>query len=298
MRDDVGLEVAQARVLSEPATEWRPAPRRPRLVDAAVGATVVVAAWWFALSQDGTALPGLGATLARGLDFLADLVGAGSDAPSAYASSESWRRLGRLALDTVWMSVFAAGLAGIGALLTVPFAARSLTVGEFGFTRRWAGRLLYLAVRGLHVVGRSVPELVWALVIVFLVRPGLLAGALALALHDFGVMGRLGADVVDDLDRGPLRSLRASGAGNLSVLAYGVVPQALPQLLTFLLYRWEVIVRASVVVGFVTTAGLGYQLRLDLSFRRWTEVGLVLVVYVGLVWAVDLISTALRRLAR
>lgn len=75
-----------------------------------------------------------------------------------------------------------------------------------------------------------------------------------------------------------------TGAGRLALLAYGVLPQALPQLVTFLLYRWEVIIRASVVVGFITGAGLGYQLRLDLSFRDWTDLELVLACYVLLVW--------------
>jgi phosphonate transport system permease protein len=202
-----------------------------------------------------------------------------------------------LALETVAMSVLAAGLAGLGALATIAFAARSLTVGEFGSGRPLA-RGSFLAARGLHVVTRSVPEVVWALLLVFLVQPGVLAGALALALHDVGVMGRLGSDVVDDLDRAPLRSLRAAGAGKLALLAYGVLPQALPQLVTYLLYRWEVIVRASVVVGFITAGGLGYQLRLDLSFRRWTDVALVLLAYVLLVWTVDVVSSLLRRLAR
>jgi phosphonate transport system permease protein len=72
----------------------------------------------------------------------------------------------------------------------------------------------------------------------------------------------------------------------------------LPQLVTVLLYRWEVTVRASVVVGFLTAAGLGYQLRLDLSFRRWTDVALALLAYLLLVWTVDVVSAGLRRLAR
>lgn len=83
-----------------------------------------------------------------------------------------------------------------------------------------------------------------------------------------------------------------------ALVAYGVLPQALPQLVTYLLYRWEVIVRASVVVGFITAGGLGDQLRLDLSFRRWTDVALVLLAYVLLVRTVDAVSSALRRLAR
>jgi phosphonate transport system permease protein len=292
---DVDLEVAQARVLPPP---HRPAPVRRGWSRLALGLLVLTAAAWaLVLGQAGTPVPGLSTVLERSAGFVADLAGVGHERPPAYFEPASLRTVAGLAVETVVMSVLAAGLAGVGALATVAFAAHSLTIGEFGSGRPLA-RLGYLAVRGLHVVTRSVPEVVWALLLVFLVHPGLLAGALALALHDLGVMGRLGSDVVDDLDRAPLRSLRAAGAGKLALLAYGVLPQALPQLVTYLLYRWEVIVRASVVVGFITTGGLGYQLRLDLSFRRWTDVALVLLAYVLLVWAVDAVSSALRRLAR
>ena len=84
----------------------------------------------------------------------------------------------------------------------------------------------------------------------------------------------------------------------LQVLFYGVLPQVLPQFVTYLVYRFEVIVRTSVVVGLVAAAGLGYQFRLDLAFLRHTDVALLLIVYVLLVWAVDLVSVWLRRLAR
>ena len=98
------------------------------------------------------------------------------------------------------MSVLAAGLAALGALATIAPASRSLTVGEFGSGGLLA-RLSWWSARGLHVVLRSVPEVVWALLLVFLLQPGIVAGALALAVHDLGVMGRLGSDVVDDLER-------------------------------------------------------------------------------------------------
>jgi len=290
------LELAQARMLPDPGA---PVPVRRRRwrgpVSGAALAAVIVAAWWFVLSQQGS-VPELAEIVERTARFAGDLLGVGSTGTPDYAEAASWWGVGGLAVDTVVMSVLAAGLAGLGALGTIAFAARSLTVGEFG-TGGWLGRQVYLLARGLHVLARSVPEVVWALLIVFLVPPGVLAGALALALHDLGVMGRLGADVVDDLDRAPLRALRATGAGKLALLAYGVLPQALPQLVTFLLYRWEVIIRASVVVGFITGAGLGYQLRLDLSFRDWTHLTLVLLGYVLLVWVVDAASALLRRLA-
>jgi phosphonate transport system permease protein len=295
MSSDVDLEVAQARVLPTP-------PERATRRRSGAGLTlalllVTAAAWAFVLGQEGTPVPALASVVDRTLDFAGDLAGVGREGTPAYLDPASLRTIAGLMLETVAMSVLAAGLAGLGALATIAFAARSLTIGEFGSGRPLA-RLSFLAARGLHVVTRSVPEVVWALLLVFLIQPGVLAGALALALHDLGVMGRLGSDVVDDLDRGPPRSLRAAGAGKLAMLAYGVVPQALPQLVTYLLYRWEVIVRASVVVGFITAGGLGYQLRLDLSFRRWTDVALVLLAYVLLVWTVDAASSTLRRLAR
>lgn len=261
------------------------------------GLALVVAAWTVVLGTESAPLLSLGEVLRRAASFGGDLLGVGRDAPAAYTQAESWRRVAGLALDTVVMSVLAVGLAGLGALATLAAAARSLTVGEFGRGGP-GGWAVYLLARGFHTVTRSVPEVVWALLVVFTVRPGVLAGALALALHEVGVLGRLGSDVADSLDRGPLRALRSTGAGRTALLFYGVLPQALPQLVTLLLYRWEVVVRASVVVGFITAAGLGFALRLDLSFRRWTDVALVLLAYVLLVWTVDLLSALLRRLAR
>jgi phosphonate transport system permease protein len=261
------------------------------------GVLLVVAAWTVVLRQEGSPLLPRAEVLERTLSFARDLLGVGVETTPAWAEAAAWRRIGGLAVDTVVMSVLAAGIAGLGALATIASATRSLTVGEFG-RGGVLGWSLYLLTRGFHTVTRSVPEVVWALLVVFLVRPGVLAGALALALHEVGVLGRLGSDVVDSLDRGPLYALRAAGAGNVALLFYGVLPQALPQLVTYLLYRWEVIVRASVVVGFITAAGLGFALRLDLSFRRWTDVALVLLAYVLLVWTVDFISSLLRRLAR
>ena len=269
----------------------------PALIVVALAVLVVVGAWAVILTQPTTTLPGLGVTWQRSVDFGRDLLGVDSVGTPAYADRAAWGEVLPLAVDTVVMSVLAVGLAAVGALATIGYSSRLLTVGEFGTHPRLAWPL-YLLARSMHIVARSVPDVVWALLIVFLVRPGILAGALALALHDSGVLGRLGSDVVDNLDRGPLRNLRAAGAGRVAMVAYGVLPQALPRLVTFLLYRWEVIVRATVVVGFITTAGLGYQLRLDLAFRRWTDVALVLLVYVVLVWGVDALSSALRRLAR
>ena len=289
--------IEQAHAGPPPAPSGPGRGTRSRGRAAVVAAVVlVVAAWVIVLSAEASTLPPLAEVLDRAVGFGGDLLGVGQADP-AYRDADAWARVGALALDTVVMSVLATGLAGVGALATVAAASRSLTVGEFG-PGGPLGWTVHLLGRGMHTVTRSVPELVWALLVVFTLRPGVLAGAIALALHEVGVLGRLGADVTDSLDRGPLRALRATGAGRTALLFYGVLPQTLPQLITFLLYRWEVVVRASIVVGFITGAGLGLALRLDLAFRRWTDVALVLAAYVLLVWAVDLVSSLLRRLAR
>jgi phosphonate transport system permease protein len=262
-----------------------------------LGLAVVAGAWATVAGQATTVAPGPVAAAERTAAFLRALAGDGTVTP-AYADAGRWAAMAGRAVETVVMSVAAVGIAGLIALLTIAPASRVLTVGSLAARGGLAGRLVFLLTRGLHVLARAVPEVVWALLVVFVVRPGLVAGALALALHELGVLGRLGADVIDDLDRGPLESLRSAGAGAVATVAYGVVPQALPQLVTFLLYRWEIVIRASVVVGFITSAGLGHELRLALSFRRFTDLALVLIVSVGLVWLVELVATGLRRLAR
>lgn len=279
------------------------APRRRGLRPGrvlAVAATIAVVAgsWWFTLAQQTTALPPLGEIADRAGRFITDLVGADVEGPTAYEQASQWQLMAELAGDTVVMSVLAIGLAGAATLATVGFASRLLTVGELAPARRGLGRALFAVTRGAHVVARAVPELIWAMLIVVVLSPGLVAGALALAIHEVGVLGRLSSDVVDNVDRSPLRALRSSGAGTLQAYGYGVLPQVLPQLVTFLLYRWEVVLRATVVVGFITGAGLGEQLD---SFRvrlDWDGVGLVLLTYVLLVLGGELVSAGLRRLAR
>ena len=145
---------------------------------------------------------------------------------------------------------------------------------------------------------RGVPELLWAMLIVFVFSPSILPGAIALGLHNYGIVGKLSAEVVEDLDPRPTRALRTAGASNLQMLLYGVLPLVLPQFLTYMLYRWEVVIRTTIVVGFVAARGLGREFRLGMSFFRYDKVMLLLMFYLLLVLGVDLIAAWLRRLVR
>ncbi|MEE9278492.1 MAG: ABC transporter permease subunit [Dehalococcoidia bacterium] len=262
---------------------------------------LLVAAWAYLLAEESGSVGDLFAadTLRDGWRFVKELLGLenGAGRP-AFLRAGRWGDALELAYDTVVMSVLAMGLAGIGALLTVVPAARTPVDGAEGRAARALRRLLFLVLRAMYVFSRSVPELVWALLIIFVVTPGILAGALALAIHNFGIVGKLAAEVVEDLDPKPTRALRASGASGAQVLFYGVLPQVMPQFVTYLLYRWEVVMRTTIVVGFVAASGLGREFRLSMSFFQFTDVALILVVYFLLVVAGDAASAWLRRLAR
>ena len=231
-------------------------------------------------------------------NFFGRLLGLGSDVQPAYFQGDQWVEKGKLAYDTLAMSVLAIGIAGIGAFLTFLPGARNVSNGGLGGSPSRAGLAVYCLVRWVFTLTRAVPELVWAMVIIFFLSPGILPGALALALHNYGVLGKLASEVVEDIDPAPARALRASGAGGFQMLLYGILPQALPQFITYLLYRWEVVIRTTVVVGFVGATGLGREFRLSLSFFHYTEVGLIILWYLVLVIGVDLLCAWLRRLVR
>jgi phosphonate transport system permease protein len=136
------------------------------------------------------------------------------------------------------------------------------------------------------------------MIIVFIFKPGILAGALALALHNFGILGKLCTEVVEDLDLRPVRNLASSGASSGQLLFYGVLPAVMPKFITYILYRWEVIIRTTIVVGFVGAGGLGQQFKLSMSWFHYTDVTLILICYLLLVGFVDLFTESCRRLLK
>jgi len=235
----------------------------------------------------------------RGMwDFASRLAGRGAPGTPALLDGGAWAHGGTLALETLAMSILAITVAGAAALLTFVPAASNVAFGELSSGSAVVRRTVFYGLRGVFIFTRAVPELVWALLIVFVFQPGILAGALALAIHNFGILGRLSAEVVENIDSRPVRALRAAGASNTQMMAYGIIPQALPQLFTYLLYRWEVVIRTTVIVGFVAAGGLGHEFRLNMSFFKYDDVGLLIVWYLILVLGVDLVSAGLRRLTR
>lgn len=229
--------------------------------------------------------------------FLQDLLGVGEDNP-AFANGESWINAIKLSYETLQMSVMAIGFAALGMILTVIPAARTTANGTLTLSKKWYGWIVYGLIRGIYIFSRAVPELIWAMMIIFIFKPGLLPGAIALALHNFGILGKLCAEVIEDLDLRPIRSLASSGAGRFQILVYGIFPTVMPKFITFILYRWEVIIRTTIVVGFVGAGGLGQQFKLSMSWFHFTDITLFLICYLILVGFVDVLSEALRKMVQ
>ena len=261
---------------------------------------LVVVSWGYILvgTESGISDVVAGKTWSNAAQFLRQLLGLGADVRPAYLQADQWVETGKLAYQTLAMSVLAISIAGIGAFLTFIPGARNMSNGELSGAPSRSGSVLYYIIRWAFALTRAVPELVWALVIVFFLSPGILPGAVALGLHNFGVVGKLSSEAVENMETAPARALRFSGASNSQILLYSVIPQTLPQLLTYWLYRWEVVIRTTVVVGSVSGGGLGRELRLNLSFFHYTDAAQMINWHLLLVIAVDFTAAWLRRLGR
>ncbi|HZY03858.1 MAG TPA: ABC transporter permease subunit [Anaeromyxobacteraceae bacterium] len=219
---------------------------------------------------------------------------------SLWPPEASRQLLGRLlpaAAETLSASVLGTALAaGLGIALAWPAALRLHAVGADA-DPAWmrAGRTAAaMLARAAMNLGRSLPELVWALLFVLAVGLGPFAGALALGVHTGGVLGRLYAEVLEEAPPAPARALRTAGAGRLGAALFAVLPQAAPQLLAYTLYRWEVNVRASAVLGVVGAGGLGRELYVALSLFQGRRATTLILAILALVTAVDLFSGWLR----
>ena len=226
--------------------------------------------------------------------FFSGLIGIGVDHP-AFLDGKSWDAALKLTLETLEMSIMAIGFATIAAIITVVPAARNIANGKLVGGKKWYNWPLFGAVRLSYIFSRAVPELVWAMMIIFIFKPGLLPGAIALALHNFGILGKLWAEVIEDMDSRPIRNLATAGASKVEALFYGILPMVMPRFLTYILYRWEVIMRTTIVVGFVGAGGLGMDFKLAMSFFNYTQITLLLLCYMILVIIADFASESTRK---
>lgn len=196
------------------------------------------------------------------------------------------RKLWPAALETLAMSIVGTLLAVVGGLLLALPASKLHAEDKAGW--RPATRLV------LNML-RSIPELMWAALLLIAAGLGPFAGTLALALHTSGVLGRLFAEAIENAGPGPAFALRVRGVPEGRVFLYATLPQVLPQLVSYTLYRWENNIRAAAVLGVVGAGGLGQMLAFHLGLFQMAETGSVLAAMFVLVAIVDAGSYAARR---
>jgi phosphonate transport system permease protein len=187
------------------------------------------------------------------------------------------------AAETLAMSALGTAMAAVAGLVLALPASRDAVAG------RTASRLLLNALR-------SIPELVWAALLLISAGLGPFAGTLALALHTTGVLGRLFADALENAPAGPAQALRVQGVPEGRVLLHATLPQVLPQLASYTLYRWENNIRAAAVLGVVGAGGLGQLLTFHMGLFQMGKTCTILGAMLLLVALVDALSYGTRRL--
>jgi phosphonate transport system permease protein len=144
------------------------------------------------------------------------------------------------------------------------------------------------------VSSRSINGLIWALLLVSIVGPGVLAGILAIALRSIGFIGKLLYEAIEEIDRNQVEAIEATGASGAQVIDYAIVPQILPAFAGITVFRWDINIRESTVLGLVGAGGVGLLLESSLNQLAWPQVTLILLVVLGTVIVSEWVSAKIR----
>ncbi|MGY6570553.1 MAG: phosphonate ABC transporter, permease protein PhnE [Salinarimonas sp.] len=216
------------------------------------------------------------------------------DAPSAAADIGSraipprWSYMERL-WQPLWDTINIATLGTLlGVLMAVPLAflaASNTTPSRF--------LLRPLALFAI-VASRSINSLIWALLLVSILGPGILAGILAIALRSVGFIGKLLYEAIEETDVTQVEAIAATGASQGQILTYGIVPQVLPTFYGITVFRWDINIRESAILGLVGAGGIGAQLNSSLNMLAWPQVSLIILVILGTVVISEWVSAKVR----
>lgn len=266
-------------------------PRDPAWRGRLTGAAIVLLVLWPMLVQ-AEFKPWIlwdAQSLAATWQFIASFV------PPAH-SPEFLQLVATSAWETIAMATAGMALAMLGAIPLTLLVTERLSISRIG-----SGQVSPLAaavrhgVRTLLVLLRSVPELVWALLLVRIVGLGPTAGVIAIALTYCGMLGKVYAEILESSDASACNALLHNGSGRLKALLYGALPESAAELVSYTIYRWECAIRGSVVMGFVGAGGLGQRMDESMKMMAGNELATMLMVFVLLVAGADAVSAMLRR---
>lgn len=217
-----------------------------------------------------------------------------ADAPRQAADllSRSWpprmsylERLWLPLWDTINMATLGTLLGVLIAVPTAFLAARNTTPSSV-FVRPLA---LFVIV-----ASRSINSLIWALLLVTIIGPGLLAGIIAIALRSIGFVGKLLYEAIEEIDESQVEAVRATGASAMQVMDYGIVPQVLPAFAGISVFRWDINIRESTILGLVGAGGIGMQLQSSLNTLAWSQVTVIFALILVTVIVSEWVSAKVR----
>ncbi|WP_026988471.1 phosphonate ABC transporter, permease protein PhnE [Fodinicurvata fenggangensis] len=177
----------------------------------------------------------------------------------------------------------------IGVILAVPvafLAARNTTPSH-----------LVLRPFALFVIvaSRSINSLIWALLLVAILGPGILAGIIAIALRSIGFVGKLLYEAIEEIDESQVEAVQATGASRAQVIDYGIVPQVLPAFAGICVFRWDINIRESTILGLVGAGGIGLQLQSSLNTLAWSQVTVIFALILATVIFSEWVSSRVRK---
>ncbi len=199
-----------------------------------------------------------------------------------------WSYLPQL-LEPLWDTINMATLGTIGGvIMAVPiafFAARNTTPSVM---------ILRPIALFIIVASRSINSLIWALLLVAIIGPGLLAGIVAIALRSIGFVGKLLYEAIEETDAAQIEAIEATGASGAQVLSYGIVPQIMPAFWGISVFRWDINIRESTILGLVGAGGIGLKLQASLNTLAWSQVTVILLLILVTVVLSEWVSAKMR----
>lgn len=188
-------------------------------------------------------------------------------------------------IETIHIATLGTAVTVIIALPIAFIAARNTTPNAFTW---FIGRFILVA-------SRSVNTVVWGLIFVAIFGPGPMAGIWSIAARSIGFVGKLTAEAIEEIDTGAVEAIEATGASRLQVLLIGVIPQVLPVIYGTIVYRWDINIRESTVLGFVGAGGIGIMLYASINLFAWHEVSVMLLAVFAIVVVSEFISATVRK---
>jgi phosphonate transport system permease protein len=196
-------------------------------------------------------------------------------------------------VNNIMVTIFMALLATTAG--TVVAAPISFLAARNIMFHNWVGKLIYAIVRSLLNITRSYDSLVLATVFAFWLSFGPFAGVLALTIVTIASLGKLFSEAVESIDPGPLEAVAATGANPAQVVLYSVVPQIIPDFISYIIYHWDINVRISTILGFVGGGGIGFYLSQRINVLEYHKAGTAIWAIVVVVWAMDFLSAEVRK---